>query len=225
MRRLGAARRFTLRVRAAAQDVVLTMPARGSVTEAKSFADRHAAWIGAKLRRLPARIPFIPGAAVPLRGTLHEITRRDTRRGAVWIECGAPGSDGTPLLCVGGEAQFVARKVRDYLVREAKRDIEEAVRIHTGKLGIAARRVTLRDTVSRWGSCSTSGTLNFSWRLIMAPPFVLDYLAAHETAHLQHMNHSGAFWSAVARLTYDTDRAEAWLKANGSGLLRFGPSP
>ncbi len=222
LRRLSSARRFTLRVRAAAQDVVLTMPARGSLGEAKSFASRHAAWIGAKLRRLPARIPFAPGAEIPLRGTLHKITHRAARRGAVWIESGAEEIESRPLLCVGGESDFVARKVRDYLVKEAKRDLETAVRTYSGKLGIAARRIIFRDTVSRWGSCSTSGTLNFSWRLIMAPPFVLDYLAAHETAHLLHMNHSAAFWAAVAALTSDTDRAEAWLKAHGSGLLRFG---
>ncbi|MCI0600507.1 MAG: M48 family metallopeptidase [Beijerinckiaceae bacterium] len=225
LRRLAAARRFTLRVRAATQDVVLTMPARGSVTEAKFFADRHAAWIGTKLRRLPARIPFTPGEAIPLRGTLHVITQCVTRRGAVWIQSGVSGAGSAPLLCVGGEAPFVSRKVLEYLHKEAKKDLEAAVRTHTRKLGIAARRITLRDTVSRWGSCSTSGTLNFSWRLIMAPHFVLDYLAAHEAAHLLHMNHSPEFWGTVARLTSDTDRAEAWLKAHGTGLLHFGPDP
>ena len=114
------------------------------------------------------------------------------------------------------------RRVRDFLVKEAGRDIEAAVASHAKKLGAAPRKITLRDTTSRWGSCSSSGTLSFSWRLIMAPRFVLDYLAAHEAAHLLHMNHSAAFWAAVGRLTADTERAEAWLKAHGSGLLRFG---
>ena len=223
LRRLASARRFTLRVRAAAQDVVLTMPARGSLNEAKYFATRHAAWIGAKLRRLPERIPFAPGEAVPLRGILHRITHYASRRGAVWIESSTANMGSTPLLCVGGEEPFVARRVRDYLVKEARRDIEAAVRAHTSRLKISARKISLRDTVSRWGSCSSSGALSFSWRLIMAPHFVLDYLTAHETAHLMHMNHSAAFWAAVARLKPDTDRAETWLKLHGSGLLRFGP--
>ena len=223
LRRMAAARRFTLRVRAATQDVVLTMPARGSLGEAKSFAGRHAAWIGAKLRRLPEMIPFEPGAVVPLRGTLHQITHCPATRGRVWIEDGtaSPGSAG-PLLCVSAGAPFVSRRVRDFLVKEAGRDIEAAVASHAKKLGAAPRKITLRDTTSRWGSCSSSGTLSFSWRLILAPRFVLDYLAAHEAAHLLHMNHSAAFWAAVSRLTVDTERAEAWLKAHGSGLLRFG---
>jgi predicted metal-dependent hydrolase len=223
LRRLASARRFTLRVRAATQDVVLTMPARGSLNEAKFFAARHAAWIDAKLRRLPERIPFAPGEAVPLRGILHRIAHCASRRGAVRIESNAANMGSMPLLWVGGEEPFVARRVRDYLVKEARRDIEAAVRSHASRLKISARKVSLRDNVSRWGSCSSSGALSFSWRLIMAPHFVLDYLAAHETAHLLHMNHSEAFWAAVARLTPDTERAETWLKLHGSGLLRFGP--
>jgi len=224
LRRMAAARRFTLRVRAATQDVVLTMPARGSLIEAKSFAGRHAAWIGAKLRRLPDMIPFEPGAFVPLRGTLHQITHCSATRGRVWIEDGAPGqgSNAGPLLCVSAGAPFVPRRVRDFLIKEALRDIKSAIERHGKTLGAAPRKITLRDTTSRWGSCSSSGALSFSWRLIMAPRFVLDYLAAHEAAHLLHMNHSAAFWAAVGRLTADTERAEAWLKAHGSGLLRFG---
>lgn len=222
LRKIASARRFTLRVRAATQDVVLTMPSRGSLSEAKLFAYRNAGWIGAKLRRLPEKIPFEPGALIPLRGILHEIAHLPERRGVVWIEPGWPQAGGAPLLGVAGEAPFVARRVRDYLVKEATRDIETAVAIHAQKLGVTARKITLRDTTSRWGSCSSSGALSFSWRLIMAPCYVLDYLAAHETAHLLHMNHSRAFWAAVARLTPEVARAEAWLKAYGSSLLRFG---
>ncbi|MGH6813982.1 MAG: M48 family metallopeptidase [Methylocella sp.] len=222
LRRTAAARRFTLRVRAATQDVVLTMPARGSLSEARSFAGRHAAWIGAKLRRLPEMIPLEPGAFVPLRGTLHQITHWPAKRGRVWLEDGAASAGSMPLLCVSAGAPFVARRVRDFLVKEAGRDIAAAVASHTKKLGVGPRKITLRDTTSRWGSCSSSGALSFSWRLIMAPRFVLDYLAAHEAAHLLHMNHSAAFWAAVGRLTPNTERAEAWLKAHGSGLLRFG---
>jgi predicted metal-dependent hydrolase len=221
--RLASARRFTLRVRTATQDVVLTMPARGSLNEAKCFAARHAAWIGAKLRGVPVKIPFAAGEAVPLRGILHRITHCAARRGKVWIESSTANMAGMPLLCVGGEATFLARRVRDYLVKEARKDIQAAVRSHTNKLKTSACKVSLRDTVSRWGSCSSSGALSFSWRLILAPHFVLDYLAAHETAHLLHMNHSQAFWTVVASLTPDTERAESWLKAHGSGLYRFGP--
>lgn len=222
LRRMETARRFTLRVRTASQDVILTMPARGSLSEASSFAARHAAWIGAKLRRLPEKIPFLPGAVIPLRGIPHEIAHCPESRSGVWIEPGAARAGVTPLICVSAGISFVPRRVHEYLIGEAKRDIELSVACHTRKLGVAARKITLRDTTSRWGSCSAAGTLSFSWRLILAPSFVLDYLAAHETAHLLHMNHSARFWSTVARLSPDVARAEAWLKANGSGLLRFG---
>ena len=179
LRRIASARRFTLRVRAATQDVILTMPARGSLGEARSFAARHAAWIGAKLRRLPEKIPFLPGAVIPLRGIPHEIAHSPAARGGVWIDQGPLHLRATPLLCVSAGLPFVPRRVRDYLLKEAKRDVEACVASHTKKLGVAARKITLKDTTSRWGSCSAAGALSFSWRLIMAPSFVLDYLAAH----------------------------------------------
>ena len=107
-------------------------------------------------------------------------------------------------------------------MRQARADLVAAVTRHTATLAVNARRVTLRDTTTRWGSCSSSGALNFSWRLIMAPPYVLDYLAAHEVSHLVQMNHSDAFWAIVARLIPDYARAESWLKTHGVELMRYG---
>jgi predicted metal-dependent hydrolase len=156
---------------------------------------------------------------IPVRGVPHEIAHRPGARGTVWIET----VDGdTRRLCVTGEAPFVARRVQDYLMREAKRDLRAAVDRHAAALGVTVNRLTLRDTTTRWGSCSSTGALNFSWRLIMAPSFVLDYLAAHEVSHLVHMNHSAAFWAVTQRLVPDMDRAESWLKAFGVDLMRFG---
>ncbi len=220
IKRVGTARRYTLRVRAATRDVVLTLPPRGSLIRAKLFVERHAVWIGARLATLPAATPFGPGASVPLRGVAHEIVHRPGARGTVWVE--AAEGEAPARLCVSGEAPFVARRVQDYLMRESRRDLLAAVARHTAALGVSARRITLRDTTTRWGSCSSTGTLNFSWRLIMAPPFVLDYLAAHEVAHLAHMNHSAAFWATAARLYPDLERAESWLKRYGTDLMRFG---
>ncbi len=223
LKRISTARRFTLRVRAATRDVVLTMPPRGSLIGARNFVERHAAWIGVRLQRLPAPMPFGGGEIVPIRGVNHRIVERPRERGTAWIEPASIGDKSLPLLCVTGERAHVARRVQDFLVREAKRDIEAAVARHAAKLGVTPRRITLRDTTSRWGSCSSTGALNFSWRLIMAPGYVLDYLAAHEVAHLVYMNHSPAFWKILGRLSGHVERAEAWLKANGAGLLRFGP--
>jgi len=225
LKRITSARRFTLRVRMATRDVVLTMPPRGSLANARSFVERHAAWIGVRLERLPKPMPFGPGKTVPIRGILHRIAHRPQQRGTVWLEPAPPGAaEGTlPLLCVSGEAPHVARRVQDFLMRTARRDLEAAVTRHSAKLGVTPRRLTLRDTTSRWGSCSTTGALNFSWRLIMAPGFVLDYLAAHEVAHLVHMNHSANFWKIVYKLSAHVEQAEGWLKVNGAGLLRYGP--
>ena len=226
LKRMTGARRLTLRVRAATRDVVLTIPKRSTISSAREFAQRHAAWIGARLARLPKPIPFEPGVKLPLRGVEVQIEHRQDARGTVWVETLRTGffSEST-LLVVAGERPHVTRRVFDFLKREARRDLEAAVTRHCTTLGIVARKVTVRDTTSRWGSCSATGGLNFSWRLIMAPPFVLDYLAAHEVAHLKHMNHSPKFWAVARSLSSDTDRAEAWLQANGSSLHRFGVAP
>jgi predicted metal-dependent hydrolase len=214
LRRVATSRRYTLRVRAASRDCLLTMPARGTLKAAREFAERHAAWIGVRLARLPKPVAFQPGEIVPLRGVDRRIVHRPNMRGVVWLEAGT--------LCVAGDLAHAPRRVADWLKREARRDLEAAVARHAAAAGVKPRRLSLRDTTSRWGSCSSTGALNFSWRLILAPPFVLDYLAAHEVAHMSHMNHSPLFWALTKRLFPDTDRAEAWLKAQGSTLHRFG---
>ena len=121
-----------------------------------------------------------------------------------------------------GEAPHVDRRVGDFLRREAQRDLEAASRRAAEKLGVAIKRVSVRDQSSRWGSCSTTGVLSYSWRLILAPPFVLDYLAVHEVAHLVEMNHSPRFWRLVHRLCPDADRAKVWLDVHGTDLHRYG---
>jgi len=219
LRRHGQARRYTLRIHAATREVVLTMPPRGSVKQASEFANKHGAWIAARLRRLPGPAPFAHGAIVPLRGVDHRIEHRRGMRGTVWVEC---GDDGAQLLCVAGEAPHVPRRIRDFLKREAKRDLEAASRQAAQSLGVAIARVSIRDQASRWGSCSTTGVLSYSWRLILAPPFVLDYLAAHEAAHLVEMNHSRRFWRLVERICPHMSRAKAWLNAHGTDLHRYG---
>jgi predicted metal-dependent hydrolase len=218
LRRHARARRYTLRVKAASRAVVLTMPPRGSIREAKAFAQRNGAWIAARLKRLPDAIPFADGVAVPLRGVMHTIVHRPQTRGTVWIEMGDDGA----LLCVAGDAAHAGRRVRDFLKREAKRDLDAASRRYAAALGVAVRRVSVRDQVSRWGSCTAGGVLSYSWRLILAPPHVLDYLAAHEVAHLIEMNHSRAFWRVVARICPDWQRAKGWLTAHGNALHRYG---
>jgi predicted metal-dependent hydrolase len=219
IRRHRQARRYTLRVQAASRDVVLTMPLRGSLREARAFANRHGGWIATRLRRLPEAAPFADGTVIPLRGIDHRIVHRPGMRGTVWCETDAAG---VRLLCVAGDAAHIQRRVCDYLQREARRELAAASHRAAEQLGVAIKRVTVRDQSSRWGSCSTTGVLSYSWRLILAPGHVLDYLAVHEVAHLVEMNHSPRFWRLVHRLCPDCARAKAWLDANGNDLHRYG---
>ena len=218
LRRHAQARRYTLRVRAASRAVVLTMPPRGSIKEARAFAERSGAWIAARLKRLPQGIPFANGLDLPLRGVPHRIAHRAGARGTVWTEA----SDAGPLICVAGNPEHLARRVRDFLKREAKRELDAASKRYAAMLGVTLKRVSIRDQSSRWGSCTAAGVLSYSWRLILAPPHVLDYLAAHEVAHLIEMNHSRRFWRVVERICPDWQRAKGWLNAQGNALHRYG---
>jgi predicted metal-dependent hydrolase len=218
LRRHRQARRYTLRIDAASREVVLTMPPRGSLKEAKEFAQKHGGWIAARLKRLPEAAPFAHGIEVPLRGVPHRVVHRRGERGTVWVD----SEDGVPILCVAGEAAYVNRRVADFLKREAQSDLEAASRRHAGALGVSIKRICVRDQSSRWGSCSSTGVLSFSWRLILAPPYVLDYLAAHEVAHLIELNHSPRFWRLVARIYPQVERAKVWLDVHGTDLHRYG---
>ncbi|MFO7308769.1 MAG: SprT family zinc-dependent metalloprotease [Pseudomonadota bacterium] len=219
VKRRAGARRMTLRVSGATGEAVLTLPERTPLSRAREFANAHGGWLATRLERVPERVPLLPGAIVPLRGEPHRIVHLEGQRSPARA---GRDADGAAIISVGGEVAHVPRRLRDFLVREAERDLRAAVERHTAVLGRRAASVTVRDTTSRWGSCSAAGRLNFSWRLILAPPFVLDYLAAHEVAHLQEMNHSVRFWRLTKQLCPRTDEAEAWLKRHGTILHRYG---
>ncbi len=219
LRRHRQARRYTLRIQTATREAVLTLPSRGSIKEATAFAGKHGAWIAARLGRLPEPVAFAHGAIVPFRGIPHRIVHRLGVRGTVWTE---QDGDGRHLLCVSGEAPHIARRITDFCKRELRRDVERASRRYALELGVAIKRIGVRDQVSRWGSCSSNGVLSYSWRLIFAPPHVLDYIAAHEVAHLVEMNHSPRFWRLVEGICPDLRRAKAWLDVHGKDLHRYG---
>ena len=219
IRRHRRARRYTLRIHPSDREAILTMPPRGTLVDAKDFAQRHGAWIAARLGGLPKAVPFCAGMTVPLRGIEHRIVHRSGERGTVWTET---RDSGERILCVAGGVEHIDRRVHDFLKREARRDLTKASQQYADQLGVKVKRIAIRDQSSRWGSCTSAGALSFSWRLILAPGHVLDYLAAHEVAHLVEMNHSIRFWRVVGRICPQMQRAKKWLDTYGNDLHRYG---
>jgi predicted metal-dependent hydrolase len=213
-RRSARARRVSLRIDPRGGAVVVTLPPRFARTAGMALLMNHADWVSARLAALPGVIAFTDGAVVPLHGADHRIHHLPEMRGRVWVE-------GNEIL-VCGDVAFLQRRVAEFLRAEAARRFAALVQRKAARAGVVAGRVVVKDTRSRWGSCAVNRTLSFSWRLVMAPPYVQDYVAAHEVAHLHHMNHGRRFWALVAELTPHTDAAVAWLRAHGPRLLRVG---
>lgn len=197
---------------------VLTLPKGGRWSEAEAFLGRHRHWLAARLKRAAPRTAFAVGETVPLRGVPHRIHPTGRLRGHVEVA----EIDGEPALLVPGEPAHHARRLTEWLKGEAQRDLAERSAVHARTLGVTVKSVAMRSQSTRWGSCSSSGRLNYNWRLVLAPGYVLDYVAAHEVAHLVHMNHSAAFWRTVERALPDMERGKAWLKAHGKLLMGYG---
>ena len=208
LRRSARARRFSLRVSRLDGRVTLSMPARASEAEALAFAGSKADWVRAILAETAPRQVIGPGATVPFEGRALTITPARVR--AVRVE-------GDALLVPGDPARFATR-IEAFLKLAARQRLQAESEGFAAALGRKVHAITLRDTRSRWGSCTHDGRLMYSWRLIMAPPEVLRYVAAHEVAHLREMNHSPAFWAHVARLMPDYARHRRWLRTHGNDL-------
>ena len=212
-RRVARARRINMRVDARSGAVVVTLPPRATLAAGRALMVEHAGWIAERVAQLPEALRLADGALLPLGDTAVRV-RHD------------PGARGVALrdgdLVVGGGADFLARRVGDFLRAEARRRLSAAAAEKAGGAGLRVRRVVVKDTRTRWGSCTADGTLMFSWRLVMSPARVQDYVVAHEVAHLRHMDHGAAFWALVGRLTPHQRAAMAWLKARGAELMRVG---
>lgn len=222
VRRHPGARRLTLRVSRTRRAIIVTLPVQCDLDEAGTFLHRNMAWVRERLESLPTPVPLGDGAFMPLRGEDHRIIFCGKRRGQGVVRQ-TPALP-FPLLHVSGERTHAPRRLSDWLIKEARRDLEERVDWHSHRLGVKAKRISVRDQTSRWGSCSTTGALSFSWRLILAPRHILDYVAAHEVAHLAEMNHGPRFWALVRRTMPDMDEARRWLQRRGMELHRYGPA-
>lgn len=221
VRRHPAARRMTLRVSRTHRAVILTLPERCDLSAVDTFVNRHADWVRQKLGAMPQPVPFCKEAVIPLRGLPHVIVARPPVRG-LGVAFAEPGDSEQARLVVHAEPETLGRRLTDWLIEQARRDLDARVAHHAANLGLRPKRIAVRDQLSRWGSCSTTGLLSFSWRLVLAPPAVLDYVAAHEVAHLKEMNHGKRFWALVRQTMPGMEQARRWLYENGTDLHRYG---
>jgi predicted metal-dependent hydrolase len=211
------ARRIAVRIDPTKREAVAIAPSSRQANKAAAFAAERAVWIAHQLAQLPEAAPFAPGATVPLRGVEYRLKRVDGRVPPT-LEKGP-----LPRLIIGApDADIFAMRVKRFLMAEAKADFTRRVAAHAAILRVAPAGVQIKDTRSRWGSCTADGILAFSWRVILAPPYVLDYLAAHEVAHLIEMNHSAKFWALVRKCCPDYVKGRNWLRNSGQTLHAYG---
>lgn len=211
LRRSPRARRISLRVSGLDGQVTLTLPRGVSEGEALDFAHSKGDWLRSQLQDRPGAVTVSWGAVIPVEGQVLRIDMGTGRRVL-------PEGD---ALLVPGPEETVAPRLQAFLKTLARDRLAGASDRYAAAISKSYTRITLRDTRSRWGSCTSAGGLMYSWRLIMAPPEVLDYVAAHEVAHLQEMNHSTAFWTLVEQLLPDYREPRLWLRRNGADLHRY----
>lgn len=213
IRRNAQARRLILRIDENTGGAVVTIPKRTAMREGVEMARQKSAWIATQLKRRATPLPFIEGLEIPLLGQIltvrHDPARRITHR-----------TENEIIVC--GRLEHLPRRLKDWLKAEARKELNTRADDKANIINQNISRITVRDTKSRWGSCSANGQLNFSWRLVLAPEYVLDYVVAHEVAHLIHHNHGPKFWALTSSLTEHMDQAKSWLNAHGRDLHRYG---
>ncbi|MBN8840756.1 MAG: DUF45 domain-containing protein [Sphingomonadales bacterium] len=209
------ARRAKLSLDPASGRVRLVIPARASAKAALAWAATQGEWLERQRAALPAARPFVPGALVPFDDTTLTIVWDDSASRRI-----AHVDD---RLVTGGPAETVGRRVEAWLRREALRLLSEDTAHYAALAGVKVVKVAIGDARGRWGSCASSGTIRYNWRLALAPSAVRRATAAHEVAHRVHMNHSPAFHALVATL-YGRDPAveRNWLRRHGAALHWFG---
>lgn len=208
------ARRLIVKVDPVKGRVIVTAPSKRALTDAIDFARTRAHWISKELEAGAVARPFAAGEVFPYRGAPIVIETSGRMRDGVRLERGK--------LIAGGEARHVNRRVTEWLRSEAKTALTERVDHYAALLGRRRGPIAIRDTRSRWGSCARDGAMSFSWRLIMAPPEILDYVAAHECAHLVYLNHSADYWRTLQSLKVNVRVAREWFTLHGPSLHAYG---
>jgi len=210
LKRNKRAKRLTLRVSAIDGKPVLTLPYHATVTAAQKFLDTQQTWLQNQLAQAAPLVLVGPGAVIPFQGEKLVVTPH-----------GKTGTKLAPGHILTPGHKHTGQSVARFLIRRARIASTGHCNYYADKLGRQFGKISLRDPRSRWGSCSSEGNLMFSWRLVMAPAKVLEYVVAHEIAHLHEMNHSPAFWQTVADLMPEYERHQNWLKLNGAILHRL----
>ena len=207
------AKRMRLKVGRSSRQVVLVLPRASFMKKGMMFAQSRAAWIVAQLALLPEKQVFRDGMSFSFLGRESVVHHSPQAKRGVWFD--------QNVIWVSGRPEHLARRVCDFIKKEFSVYALQKSRQMAERIQMRVQKVTVRDTTSRWGSCSRTAHLSFSWRLALAPLFVADYVIAHEVAHLRHMNHSAAFWQTVGELAPDYRQAEKWLKQNTAYLYSF----
>lgn len=208
------AKRLILKLNPKEDGLIVTLPKGVKAEDGLEMAERHRVWIANQLARQTKATPFLDGETIMLRGEPFILKHLPDARGTVWCE--------DDQIMIAGQIDFLQRRLTDWLKKQAKADITPLAHEMAKQLGKKVARIAVKDTVSRWGSCSSKGNLSFNWRLIFAPCDILEYVVAHEVSHLMHMDHSARFWETVDRFDVDTKKARAWLRKNGHMLQKFG---
>lgn len=213
------ARRVSLKVKPADRQVHVVVPGLRALKKAKAFAGEQKDWINVQLEGLPPPMPFVPGGEILFQGDHYRLVN-PTGNGRAKINRAR-----REIIVPSPDEESFAGRVRRLMIREARAELEAATHHYAAELGKRVSKVSVRDQASRWGSAITrkgEGHISYSWRLICAPPDILEYVCAHECAHLIEPNHSADFWAVCERLFPETKMAKRWLNKHGSQLHAVG---
>ena len=211
------AKRMKLRYDAALDRAIITIPPFTSKRTARNFAQNHIDWLLKQRNTSPDNVYLAPGQTIPFKGIDRLIIHDQERTGRVTIT--------EDTIVVGGRREGFSVRLENFLKKQARMITEPLADEMARKIDKNFKRIQIRDTKSRWGSCSSSGNISLSWRLILTPPEILEYVVAHEVAHLQEMNHSPAFWAVVDCLVLNAKSSRKWLKTKGQDLMLILPEP
>lgn len=217
VKRSKRARRLALRLDPKERVFHLVIPNGVNLKKAQRFAEEHDSWMQAALDELPQPIAFEDGSDLPILGqerrihVFYDETLRTTSINLKFKE-----------LIVTTNKDDPTPRIERALKRIAKKELTTLAREKADSIGKTVEKISVRDTKSRWGSCSSDGNLSFSWRLLFAPKEAFDYVVAHEVAHLVHMDHSTAFWNLCRDLSDDFLEGEYWMREHGHELMRYG---